>query len=77
MKNDQSEVTQVNLPLGKTTTVNNPNGRDADVTLSFSSGTSVTFFLPANGSFSLISHGDVLDLQLAYRPRLPGPAVTG
>ncbi|MBA0225951.1 hypothetical protein D7U89_10700 [Stenotrophomonas maltophilia] len=73
MENDQVLKTSLEPKPGKQNTVNNPNGRDVDVTIHFNSGSSVTFLLPANGSFSLVSEGDVTDINMVVRPPLTGP----
>ncbi|RLK57463.1 hypothetical protein BCL79_1869 [Stenotrophomonas rhizophila] len=73
MENDQVFKIPLEPQPGKTTTINNPNGRDVDVTVHFHSGSSVTFLLLANGSFSFITQGDVGEIDMHVRPTLSGP----
>lgn len=73
MESEKKPLIQLQPNLGKTNTVRNPNGRDMDVTVRLTSGSSVTFFLPANGTFSFITQGDVEDIDMHLRPALSGP----
>ncbi|OWQ53986.1 hypothetical protein CEE60_10010 [Stenotrophomonas maltophilia] len=73
MESDQVKKIQLEPKPGKKNTVNNTTGRDVDVTVHFHSGSSVTFFLPTNGSFSFVTQGDVGDIDMHFRPPLSGP----
>ncbi|KRG43029.1 hypothetical protein [Stenotrophomonas geniculata] len=77
MKSDQVYKIPLEPNAGKKNTINNLNGRDVDVTVHFNSGSSVTFPLLANASFSFVTEGDVTEIDMVVRPPLTGPAAIG
>ncbi|GEM_PF-4888391 len=73
MESERKPLIQLKPNPGKTNTIRNSNGCDMDVTVRFTSGSSVTFLLLANGSFTFVSEGDVSDIDMNVRPELSGP----
>lgn len=73
MESERKPLIQLKPNPGKTNTVRNPNGCDMDVTVRFTSGSSVTFLLLANASFTFVSEGDVAAIDMHVRPPLSGP----
>lgn len=70
---NQTTTTAFDLQAGVETNINNPNPANMEVTISTTAGSLVKFTVPAGGTFTVKSNGDLAHIRIETDYRGYGP----